>query len=322
MNKQSVKQKKIKIMYENLNKLLPKDKIDLLKQYFSAISNFYLLIPLKNVFEIINSQNDECFSEEAFLAFAELVQTEENEHYYVVGKDEFYDDMPECQPMEMELAHEKMLMFEEDYYDLSEAKEGKSYYIPDKNELLKYTDECYMPESDQHNAMSEFIKKHVSSKPENISSLMFELFYAARRGETSFEAIEDIGKLRNISHFTRNYDEFEALYIDFFNNTRNPYLNGYSPTEYFQLCNDRDESMYIEKYDMTKEERALKLSEIEHCSEDFLDTLDNLKETFSNLAPDTKLSLPAPTVVKKVKIGRNDPCPCGSGKKYKKCCGA
>lgn len=22
----------------------------------------------------------------------------------------------------------------------------------------------------------------------------------------------------------------------------------------------------------------------------------------------------------KVKIGRNDPCPCGSGKKYKKCC--
>jgi preprotein translocase subunit SecA len=21
-------------------------------------------------------------------------------------------------------------------------------------------------------------------------------------------------------------------------------------------------------------------------------------------------------------VGRNDPCPCGSGKKYKKCCGA
>ncbi len=25
---------------------------------------------------------------------------------------------------------------------------------------------------------------------------------------------------------------------------------------------------------------------------------------------------------REVKIGRNDPCPCGSGKKYKKCCGA
>lgn len=28
------------------------------------------------------------------------------------------------------------------------------------------------------------------------------------------------------------------------------------------------------------------------------------------------------TIVKEKKIGRNDPCPCGSGKKYKKCCGA
>lgn len=27
------------------------------------------------------------------------------------------------------------------------------------------------------------------------------------------------------------------------------------------------------------------------------------------------------TVHKPKKIGRNDPCPCGSGKKYKKCCG-
>jgi preprotein translocase subunit SecA len=27
-------------------------------------------------------------------------------------------------------------------------------------------------------------------------------------------------------------------------------------------------------------------------------------------------------VVKDAKVGRNDPCPCGSGKKYKKCCGA
>jgi preprotein translocase subunit SecA len=29
-----------------------------------------------------------------------------------------------------------------------------------------------------------------------------------------------------------------------------------------------------------------------------------------------------PVVNKEAKVGRNDPCPCGSGKKYKKCCGA
>ena len=29
-----------------------------------------------------------------------------------------------------------------------------------------------------------------------------------------------------------------------------------------------------------------------------------------------------PVVRDTPKVGRNDPCPCGSGKKYKKCCGA
>ncbi|QEK11825.1 hypothetical protein FQB35_05275 [Crassaminicella thermophila] len=35
----------------------------------------------------------------------------------------------------------------------------------------------------------------------------------------------------------------------------------------------------------------------------------------------TKAQRSAKTVVKENKIGRNELCPCGSGKKYKKCCG-
>jgi SWIM/SEC-C metal-binding protein len=30
---------------------------------------------------------------------------------------------------------------------------------------------------------------------------------------------------------------------------------------------------------------------------------------------------PTQTVVAEKKVGRNEPCPCGSGKKYKRCCG-
>ncbi len=56
---------------------------------------------------------------------------------------------------------------------------------------------------------------------------------------------------------------------------------------------------------------------------DYLYTLpqwDNLlsEEKRSQIVRDFKKSK---TVVKGKKIGRNDPCPCGSGKKYKKCCG-
>jgi len=34
------------------------------------------------------------------------------------------------------------------------------------------------------------------------------------------------------------------------------------------------------------------------------------------------VAAPVKTIVREAeKVGRNDPCPCGSGKKYKKCCG-
>ena len=33
------------------------------------------------------------------------------------------------------------------------------------------------------------------------------------------------------------------------------------------------------------------------------------------------VAAPSPAPVRATKVGRNDPCPCGSGKKYKKCCG-
>ncbi len=37
---------------------------------------------------------------------------------------------------------------------------------------------------------------------------------------------------------------------------------------------------------------------------------------------DTGNVIPTTVVRSQPKVGRNDPCPCGSGKKYKKCCGA
>ena len=40
-----------------------------------------------------------------------------------------------------------------------------------------------------------------------------------------------------------------------------------------------------------------------------------------NISDLEKLQNPQTTLRKPVKVGRNDPCPCGSGRKYKKCCG-
>lgn len=56
------------------------------------------------------------------------------------------------------------------------------------------------------------------------------------------------------------------------------------------------------------------------------DWLYELEEWESLLTPERRKELYreqkiSGTVVKEKKIGRNDPCPCGSGKKYKQCCG-
>ncbi len=37
---------------------------------------------------------------------------------------------------------------------------------------------------------------------------------------------------------------------------------------------------------------------------------------------DLEKALNPPQPVRSVKVGRNDPCPCGSGKKHKQCCGS
>ena len=45
------------------------------------------------------------------------------------------------------------------------------------------------------------------------------------------------------------------------------------------------------------------------------------KQTLQGHVNDGKEKLKAQPKRVSVKVGRNDPCPCGSGKKYKNCCG-
>jgi len=50
--------------------------------------------------------------------------------------------------------------------------------------------------------------------------------------------------------------------------------------------------------------------------------INNSMQRESSIKPDSSTILTQkPQKVKIGKVGRNEPCPCGSGKKYKKCCG-
>ena len=45
------------------------------------------------------------------------------------------------------------------------------------------------------------------------------------------------------------------------------------------------------------------------------------KITGDNFTDSSKAEKNRPTVIKKGGVARNAPCPCGSGKKFKRCCG-
>ena len=71
-----------------------------------------------------------------------------------------------------------------------------------------------------------------------------------------------------------------------------------------------------------KEAFALFEDLLKKLKQDYINVLMNLKfvETSSNKSEEkTNKEKSISQINKKVK--RNDPCPCGSGKKYKKCCG-
>lgn len=52
-----------------------------------------------------------------------------------------------------------------------------------------------------------------------------------------------------------------------------------------------------------------------------LDPENMVRVQYQNLEENRRMA-PVPKVETTLKVGRNEPCPCGSGKKYKKCCGA
>jgi len=65
------------------------------------------------------------------------------------------------------------------------------------------------------------------------------------------------------------------------------------------------------------------LDDLRDRVEDLANGLSEEEEAIVNTACEMRLSIlgkPEP-VVTTSKVGRNEPCPCGSGKKYKKCCG-
>ena len=77
--------------------------------------------------------------------------------------------------------------------------------------------------------------------------------------------------------------------------------------------------MFKEMRDGINEQSIRELAKFQLVSEERLAKRPKIRNIATNLNDDGTSAVQQRTVGKKV--GRNDLCPCGSGKKYKKCCG-
>lgn len=301
---------------EQPSKLLSKEKTELLDKYFKAMGCFYYIIPLKKVYDIINGSYEENYPEEAFLEFAETVPLSEQRYYDVIGEDP--EDDSKTPIFERNLVDESVLI-DYDVYDelIYFKKDINDYYILPKEELLKYADDFYEDKTPQYRALRSFATKYYEISAREAEERIFEFMFNIRDGVSSpLEAIKEVNRFGDARVYAEHYDEFEKLYIDLFNNTRNPRLNGYTPEEYLKITNDPENSMYSVKEDIRREELLSELKAVIELCECFESRAGEYTEMDSIQEEEKQQP------IKTKKIGRNEPCPCGSGKKYKKCCGA
>ena len=77
--------------------------------------------------------------------------------------------------------------------------------------------------------------------------------------------------------------------------------------------------MFEQMIENIRHDTAKMLLTIKIGSQDEVPKRERVK--VQNMTTNMDVQQASRTVKKGAKVGRNDPCPCGSGKKYKRCCG-
>ena len=189
-------------------------------------------------------------------------------------------------------------------------------------------------------AVSNLVSEEDAKKPmeqvqEKITNTLFELYDNKRKTfkeqgmEEQYNLIEKLVMLRNV-------DEKWQGHIDNMDHLKEGiHLRAYGQTNPVDAY--RSESFYLfdEMTDSIKEDTIKAVYTLKYNAENTKNTVDKLgqsvnkADTFSKsqidnmrqvMAGKTQPQKQEPIRVEKT-VGRNEPCPCGSGKKYKQCCG-
>ena len=296
----------------------------LLRKYFNAMALLYGIIPLHKAKKIIFSLSPKLVTEDEFLAFAEIAR-HECEEYKILGEDELFYDGKCTAPLEREIIALNLLDESLDsFFEMENLHRGKPYYVPDKKHLLEYTDPFYCEDTPEKIALLRFMSERLNLTDYEQEAAFEYILCCVRYSVGDISSVLDYFKLIMEAPFKSEQDlsRFLELYGNFHNTTRMPCNRGYTPKELRRMAPAEEQVQsitlgpnirkFLENGEMSIDDSRKQVLSMDMPNEAIRqDLLDQL----AGIVPST------PESKKKQKVGRNDPCPCGSGKKYKKCCG-
>ncbi|MGG4552221.1 SEC-C metal-binding domain-containing protein [Paenibacillus humicus] len=240
--------------------------VQLVHEYILAMTHLYGVIEPDKVIEIYNAQNSEQLDQKRFKELlGELTSREQN---YTIEDGFIVDGYLSLEDSQGELK------------ELLAQVQGKPYFIPKREELLKYADEDYFEMTPQLTKLRAYIMKEISRDAEMIDYLIDDIQLACTMQATSGELIHEFERRGLKFQSMEQADTVIALMNDVYNHTRLWMHRGHTPFEMNRISGNVE-----------------------------------LRAAHRQLSPLNK------SQVSVTKIGRNEPCPCGSGFKYKKCCG-
>ena len=135
----------------------------------------------------------------------------------------------------------------------------------------------------------------------------------AEYGEESVKEIERVGLLRNVDiRWMEHIDTMDQL-------KRSMYLMSYGQKDPVIIFRDQSLDMFEEMTNGIREGTVDFVLQARIRKEQPVERKETVKITSTSGSSDGTVKKEPKKADKKP--GRNDPCPCGSGKKYKKCCG-
>lgn len=266
-----------------------------LRQYVEAAQRLYGIVPMQKVLELYNSQNSPIRPAD-FLQVMELIRHEA--HFYGIFRSEdLFADAPKNAPMELLLVAEHLYADNWDaFYELIQAQARKPYYAPQKKEFLRYAQERYFDYSPSLLQMVQYLKDHGSDLTADAREIAEGIVVQIEIGLSMDSVIEELNRMNFQFHSMEDAQVFTALYQELSNNTRMLVNRGYTPMELSKLMQPSKPAVPL-------------VMEMETVNAYQLGNA-----VFGSIQQESKEEKPK-------KVGRNAPCPCGSGKKYKKCCG-